>query len=586
MSYIVASFGIIIATEYSPCGTYLAFAGGRAIFIYLTYDYSLYRILISSSPVKKIHFTGNKILSVNRENTISLWELATGSVIREIREDFTVTSVMSNENILASGGEYGELCLRDLESFDILHKVKAHEKRINCACFYDTYVATGSSDGKVKLWDIRDLKGIFTLEGHCDEVLSLAVRPGMNELLSGGEDGLLNVWSVPDGNLIKRMKREHGITAIDFEKSGKRVFFLSSPRYYGNFSNDIIEIYDIEEDVSLQKIKEHFEGVVSLSVRPDNMDFAAGGFNEILGIWRKEDKYVLYRKIKRHSGIINLMKHRGEELISASSDGTVIFWNTSTGEPLRSIEIKGETLQAIASSPVLLAMSIKSKFNFDDFKDKGIRLWNSNEEVYNLKGHKDDVLALAFNRTSTLLASGGKDRKIMIWTLDNINHSFSPGTQESSVEYLCFNSDGTMLASGGSDGKIYLWNIEKKSHFCILPCHEAAVTSIIFSPEGDKIISGSYDRHVNIWSREATVTIETEWSVRHLNISPDGTYLAITTNNGLIEIWDLKELKLLEKIRFPEYYQCLFSVSFKEEYMEIANYCNEIIDVTRHDYKQ
>ncbi len=91
--------------------------------------------------MKKIHFTGNKILSVNRENTISLWELATGSVIREIREDFTVTSVMSNENILASGGEYGELCLRDLESFDILHKVKAHEKRINCACFYDTYVA-------------------------------------------------------------------------------------------------------------------------------------------------------------------------------------------------------------------------------------------------------------------------------------------------------------------------------------------------------------------------------------------------------------------------------------------------------------
>jgi WD40 repeat protein len=97
-----------------------------------------------------------------------------------------------------------------------------------------------------------------------------------------------------------------------------------------------------------------------------------------------------------------------------------------------------------------------------------------------------------------------------------------------------------MLASGGSDGKIYLWNIEKKSHFCILPCHEAAVTSIIFSPEGDKIISGSYDRHVNIWSREATVTIETEWSVRHLNISPDGTYLLLQQKRTY-KIWDLKD---------------------------------------------
>jgi len=309
------------------------------------------------------------------------------------------------------------------------------------------------------------------------------------------------------------------------------------------------------------------------------MDFAAGGFNEILGIWRREDRYVLYRKIKRHSGIINLMKYTGEELLSASSDGTVIFWNTSTGESLRRIEIKGETLQAIAYSPVLLAMSIKSKFNFDDFKDRGIRVWNSNEEIYNFTGHKDDVMAIAFNKNATLLASGGKDRTVMIWNLDNIKDSFSPGRQEGSVENLCFNSDGTILASGGSDGKIYLWDIEKKSQICILPVHEAAITSIIFSPEGDKIISGSYDRRVNIWSREATVTIETEWSVRDLNISPDGIYLAITTNNGIIEIWNLKELKLLQKISFPEYYQCLFSVNFKEDGMEIANYCNEIIEI-------
>jgi len=579
MSHIVASLGRIIATEYSPCGTYLAFAGGRAVFIYLTDDYSLYRILLSISPVKKIHFTGNKILSVNRENIISLWDLSTGSIIREVREDFSVTSLMSNENTVASGGEYGELCLRDLENFDMLHMVKAHEKRINAVCFKDTYLATGSSDGKIKLWEIKDFREVLTLEGHNDEILSLAVRPGRNELLSGGEDGLLNVWSVPDGALIKTIKRENGITAIDFDRTGEKLFFVSSPRYYGNFSNDIIEIYDIEEDSSLQKIKEHFEGTVSLSVRPDNMDFAAGGFNEILGIWRREDRYVLYRKIKRHSGIINLMKYTGEELLSASSDGTVIFWNTSTGESLRRIEIKGETLQAIAYSPVLLAMSIKSKFNFDDFKDRGIRVWNSNEEIYNFTGHKDDVMAIAFNKNATLLASGGKDRTVMIWNLDNIKDSFSPGRQEGSVENLCFNSDGTILASGGSDGKIYLCYIEKKSQICILPVHEAAITSIIFSPEVDKIISGSYDRRVNIWSREATVTIETEWSVRDLNISPDGIYLAITTNNGIIEIWNLKELKLLQKISFPEYYQCLFSVNFKEDGMEIANYCNEIIEI-------
>ena len=583
MSYIVAGFGRIIATEYSSCGKYLAFAGGKGIFIYLTEDYSLYKILLTTCPVKKIHFShdSNKILSVNRENIVSLWDLSAGSVIKEITEDFSITSIMSSETVFASGGEHGELILRDLENFNVLHKIKAHEKRINSICFKDSYLATGSSDGKIKLWEIKDFKELLTMEGHSDEVLSLAVRPGSNELLSGGEDGLLNVWSVPDGNLIKTIKRENGITAIDFDKAGEMLFFLSSPRYYGSFSNDIIEIYNLKEDTSLQKIKEHFEGVVSLSVRPDNMDFAAGGFNEILGIWRKEEKYVLYRKIKRHSGIINLMKYTGEELLSASSDGTVIFWNISTGELLRKIEVKGETLQAVAYSSSLLAMSIKSKFNVDTFKDKGIKVWDpgSNEEICNLTGHKDDVMALAFNKNATMLASGGKDRTVMIWTLENIKNSFSPGRQESSVENLCFNCDGTLLASGGADGKIYLWDIEKKRQINILSDHEGGITSIVFSPEGNKIISGSYDGKVKIRSAENTVTIETEWSVRHLNISVDGTYLAITTNNGLIEIWNLKELKLLKKIRFPEYYQCLSSVRFKEDGMEIANYCNEIIEI-------
>jgi WD40 repeat protein len=591
MPEIITGFGRIIAAEYSSCGKYLAFAGGRGIFIYLTEDYSLYKILLSTGTVKKINFShdSNKILSIDRDNKLIMWDIPTGTVIKEIIEDFSVTSISISScgKIYASGGEHGELIIREIENFKMLHVIEGHEKRINSICFKDRFLATGSSDKRVKLWEVKDeeIKELLTLEGHSDEVLSLAVRPLSNELLSGGEDGLLNFWSVPDGSLIKTIKREHGITAIDFDKRGEILFFVSSPRYYGNFSDDIIEIYSLKEDNFLQKIKEHFEGVVSLSVRPDNMDVAAGGFNEILGVWRKEEFYFLYRKIKRHSGIINIIKHAGEEILSVSSDGTVMFWNSSTGELLRKIEIKGETLQAVEYSSSLLAMSIKSKFNFEVFKDKGIRLWDlkTNEEICSLTGHKDDVMALAFNKTGTLLASGGKDGIVRIWTLENINNSFSPGTQEKSVNALCFNSDGTLLLSGGSDGKIYLWDIEKKRQINILSGHEGGITSIVFSPEENKIISGSYDGKVKIWSEENIVTIETEWSVRHLNVSPDGTYLSITTNNGLIEIWNLKELKLLKKIRFPEYYQCLSSVSFKEDGMEIADYCDEMIKIVKSE---
>ena len=88
---------------------------------------------------------------------------------------------------------------------------------------------SASSDGTLRLWDVRLGREIRVLRGHGGEVLSVALAADGKTALSGGADGTARVWNVetgqaqrvlqagapvrkvalyPDGNLARPMKHQ------------------------------------------------------------------------------------------------------------------------------------------------------------------------------------------------------------------------------------------------------------------------------------------------------------------------------------------------------------------------------------------
>lgn len=64
------------------------------------------------------------------------------------------------------------------------------------------YIATGSSDRTVRLWDVASGACVRYLAGQQATITSLAFSPDGKTLVSGADDGSISVW---DLNMGKRL---------------------------------------------------------------------------------------------------------------------------------------------------------------------------------------------------------------------------------------------------------------------------------------------------------------------------------------------------------------------------------------------
>lgn len=65
---------------------------------------------------------------------------------------------------------------------------------VNC-----NYIATGSSDKTVRLWDVQSGECVRVFIGHRSMILSLAMSPDGRYMASGDEDGTIMMWDLSSG---------------------------------------------------------------------------------------------------------------------------------------------------------------------------------------------------------------------------------------------------------------------------------------------------------------------------------------------------------------------------------------------------
>jgi periodic tryptophan protein 2 len=120
--------------------------------------------------------------------------------------------------------------------------------------------------------------------------------------------------------------------------------------------------------------------------------------------------------------------------------------------------------------------------------------------VHALSVSTSAITSLAMNRSGEWLGlASAALGQLLVWEWRSETHILKQQGHLSNALGVSFPPSGKMIASGGADGAVKLWSVQ--SGFCTATFgeHRAAVTSVVFSPRNDVLISASLDGTVRAW---------------------------------------------------------------------------------------
>ena len=237
--------------------------------------------------------------------------------------------------------------------------------------------STGSSDGKVRVWETNSWQLKYELSGHDKSVNtnvnSVSFSPESQILVSGGSDKTIRIWSLQDGSLLQTLNAHTGISNAP---SGS--------------------------------------GVISVSFSKDGKWLVSSGFDGSILVWKISDNWMPF-EITKQSGVIisAIFSPDGKYILSNSNGGGIQFW-------LNTLEFQADPFRVFYAQKQFISLAFSPDGSrFAGAKgDNEISIWNTQswDEIKPLTDHENIVSSIFFF-TDNQLVSGSYDNKVKMWNI-------------------------------------------------------------------------------------------------------------------------------------------------------------------------
>ncbi|PSN53308.1 Lissencephaly-1 [Blattella germanica] len=183
---------------------------------------------------------GDFVVSSSRDKTIKMWEVATGYCVKtftghrewvrmvRVSPDGSLIASCSNDQTVRVWATASKECKVELRDHDhvvecIAWAPENASSAINEAAGADNkkgahagpFLASGSRDKTIKVWDVGTGMCLFTLVGHDNWVRGVVFHPGGKFIVSASDDKTLRVWDTRNKRCMKTLEaHQHFCTSL------------------------------------------------------------------------------------------------------------------------------------------------------------------------------------------------------------------------------------------------------------------------------------------------------------------------------------------------------------------------------------
>ena len=284
-------------------------------------------------------------------------------------------------------------------------------------------ILSSSRDKTVIVWDL-DRKGVEedsygvpkrSLLGHSHIVEDVVISSDGQFALSGSWDGTLRLWDIKNGKTARRfVGHKKDVLSVAFSADNRQIVSGSRDRTV-KLWNTLGECkFTIEEDGHTEWVS-----CVRFSPSPSNPMIVSCGWDNLVKVWNLSN-CKLRTNLAGHTGYLNCVtvSPDGSLCASGGKDGTAMLWDLSEGKRLYSLEA-GDIIHALCFSPnrywlcaattqCIKIWDLESKVVVDELKPEF-------NKTFGVRATEPYCVSLSWSADGATLFSGYTDAIIRVW---------------------------------------------------------------------------------------------------------------------------------------------------------------------------